>query len=122
MKIINEVEELGGMTQDVPHIYPEHLPVFEGVERRTPGGVVRGRLGPVVDRKQSVLQFRLQLLPGLAGLQGVQVPHDGKQVRILHPQKIIPEKIADPKQPRQRVEHLVPFERGEIVRPIGPSK
>jgi len=69
---------------------------------------------------QRGLQIGLQLRARLGRRQGIHVAHHREEVGILHAQEIVPEKVADAEEPGQRIQHLLPFQRCQLVRPVWP--
>jgi hypothetical protein len=106
------------VSQDVAHVNAKHFPVFESVECFAPRRVLAERLRPIVDGAQFGFQLRLQLRSAFHRVQRIHIAHHGEEVGVLHPQEILPEKIADAEQPRQGVEDFGTLQRGQLVRPV----
>ena len=134
------------MAEDVAHVDAEHLAILQVVEGIAPGGVALGSvalrsvtrggvglgsvaLGSVTlggggegGAVEDGVELGLELGPGLGGVQGVDVAHDGKEVVVLHAQKVVPQKVTDAEEAGQRAEHLGTLERGELVGPVGAAE
>src|SRR5512141_2592548 len=64
---------------------------------------------------QFIRQFRF----GLGGSECSHIFHDWEKVGILHAQEILPEKIADAEQTRQRIQYIRFFDGGDLIVPVG---
>jgi len=94
------------LSQDMPHVDAEHLAILKLIQ-------------PILPRRSlhACFEFSSQVLPALGFLQRLHIPHDRKEILILHAQEVIPQELGYSQQTSQCVEDLRTLQRGQLVRP-----
>ena len=96
---------------DVAQVDPEHLAIFEVVQRPDAPGVAG-----------ALCQQRLERVrkdgPRATGVQAGSVQQDGKEVLVLHSQELLPEEPAGAHHLGQGLKHAGRFEILQFGRPV----